>query len=364
MRRILLAALALLLLAMPVHAQEAAEPDVTFGAEKLEYALDEETREALSGTSPTSAGDFGKELWHIVSSAISGAGLALRPALVSAGKVLAAAMLCAFASSAQETDAMKLPAQLAGAFAITALCTRDVSSMIGLARETITKLSDFTALLLPVLSSSLAASGGSVSAGTLLAGGSFAMSLLTKLASGVLIPLVYVYILLSAAECATDGGGLGKIRALGGRAISLLIKGLCAVFTAYLSLSRVLTGSADAFALKAAQAAFSGMVPVVGSMLSDASESLLASAGLIRSAAGAFGILAVISMAIVPFLRLGAYYLALKLAGAIGEGAVMKPHAALLSNLASAMGYMLAIAASALWMSLVSAACFLKAVNG
>ena len=76
MRRILLAALALLLLTMPAHALE---PDLTFGAEKLEHALDEETREALSGTSPTSAGDFGKELWHIVSSAISGAGLALRP---------------------------------------------------------------------------------------------------------------------------------------------------------------------------------------------------------------------------------------------------------------------------------------------
>ena len=72
MRRILLAALALLLLTMPAHALE---PDLTFGAEKLEHALDEETREALSGTSPTSAGDFGKELWHIVSSAISGAGL-------------------------------------------------------------------------------------------------------------------------------------------------------------------------------------------------------------------------------------------------------------------------------------------------
>ena len=44
MRRILLAALALLLLAMPVHAQEPAEPDVTFGAENLEQALDEQTR--------------------------------------------------------------------------------------------------------------------------------------------------------------------------------------------------------------------------------------------------------------------------------------------------------------------------------
>ena len=56
MRRILLAALALLLLTVPAHALE---PDLTFGAEKLEHALDEETREALSGTSPTSAGDFG-----------------------------------------------------------------------------------------------------------------------------------------------------------------------------------------------------------------------------------------------------------------------------------------------------------------
>ena len=364
MRKIILAALTLAFLILPVRAQEPVEPDLTFGAESLEQALDDETRQALSDVSPTSAGDFGKELWRIVSGAISGAGLALRPALFSAGKVLAAAMLCAFAGYAQEDGGMKLPAQLAGAFAITALCTKDVSSMIGLARETVTKISDFTALLLPVLSSSLAASGGSVSAGALLAGGSFAMSLLTKLASGVLIPLVYVYILLSAAECATDGGGLGKIRALGGRALTLLMKGLCAVFTGYLSLSRVLTGSADTLALKAAQAAFSGMVPVVGSMLSDASASLLAGAGLIRSAAGAFGILAVISMAIAPFLRLGAFYLALKLAGAIADGAVMKPHAALMSNLASAMGYMLAIAASALWMSLVSAACFLKAVNG
>lgn len=85
----------------------------------------------------------------------------------------------------------------------------------------------------------------------------------------------------------------------------LSVKGLCAVFTAYLSLSRVLTGSADAMAVKAAQAAFSGMVPVVGSILSDASESLLASAGLIRSAAGAFGMLAVLAMALAPVCAAG-----------------------------------------------------------
>lgn len=364
MRKLVLALSALLLLITPALArepEEAAMPD--FGAQALEQALDGQTREALGDVSAASVGDFATQLWNIVTDALSNANLALRSALFSAGKVLAAGILCAFASGAQEDPGAKQPAQIAGAFAITALCTRDAQSMIALARETITKISDFTALLLPVLSSSLAASGGSVSAGTLLAGGSFAMSLLTKLASGVLIPLVYLYILLATAESATDGG-LGKIRELCGWAVRLSVKGLCAVFTAYLSLSRVLTGSADAMAVKAAQAAFSGMVPVVGSILSDASESLLASAGLIRSAAGAFGMLAVLAMALAPFARLGAFYLALRLAGAIGADAVSKAHAGLISNLASAMGYMLAIAASTLWMSLVSSACFLKAVGG
>ena len=361
MRKLVLALSVLLLLITPALArepEEAAMPD--FGAQALEQALDGQTREALGDVSAASVGDFATQLWNIVTDALSNANLALRSALFSAGKVLAAGILCAFASGAQEDPGAKQPAQIAGAFAITALCTRDAQSMIALARETITKISDFTALLLPVLSSSLAASGGSVSAGTLLAGGSFAMSLLTKLASGVLIPLVYLYILLATAESATDGGGLGKIRELCGWAVRLSVKGLCAVFTAYLSL----TGSADAMAVKAAQAAFSGMVPVVGSILSDASESLLASAGLIRSAAGAFGMLAVLAMALAPFARLGAFYLALRLAGAIGADAVSKAHAGLISNLASAMGYMLAIAASTLWMSLVSSACFLKAVGG
>lgn len=321
MRKLVLALSVLLLLITPALArepEEAAMPD--FGAQALEQALDGQTREALGDVSAASVGDFATQLWNIVTDALSNANLALRSALFSAGKVLAAGILCAFASGAQEDPSAKQPAQIAGAFAITALCTRDAQSMIALARETITKISDFTALLLPVLSSSLAASGGSVSAGTLLAGGSFAMSLLTKLASGVLIPLVYLYILLATAESATDGGGLGKIRELCGWAVRLSVKGLCAVFTAYLSLSRVLTGSADAMAVKAAQAAFSGMVPVVGSILSDASESLLASAGLIRSAAGAFGMLAVLAMALAPFARLGAFYLALRLAGAIGAG--------------------------------------------
>ncbi len=207
---------------------------------------------------------FATQLWNIA--CLSNFNLALRSALFSAGKVLAAESLCAFASGAQEDPGAKqaAPAQIAGVW-LSRLCTRDAQSMIALgARDDYEKFSDFTALLPGASSSSLAASGGSVSAGTLLAGGSFAMSLLTKLASGVLIPLVYsifCWRLPKARQTAAGSENPGALRMAG----AAEREGLCAVFTAYLSLSRVLTGSADAMAVKAAQAAFSGMVPVVGS---------------------------------------------------------------------------------------------------
>ena len=364
MQKLIFALLTAFLLSVPALAADGA--DVTaedFGAQALEDALDAETREALSDVTPSSGGNFGKELLKILTDALTRSQSGLRAAVLAGGKVLAAGLLCGFAAGAQDDAKRQGAAMIAGAFAITALCTRDVHSMLGLARETVCKISDFTALLLPVLSSALAASGGSVSAGALLAGGSVAMSVLTKLSTGLLIPLVYVYILLSAAESASGGAGLGKVRELAGWTVCLLIKGVCAVFTAYLSLTRVLSAPADAAAVKAAQAAFSGMVPVVGSILSDASESLLAGAGLIRSAAGLFGLLAVFAMAAAPFLKLAGFYLVLRVAGAISVDAVCKPHAALISHLSSAMGYMLAICAGAIWMGIISAACFLQAVG-
>ena len=362
MRRGVIVLLLLLALRVSVCAADyTAQEAEILGADKLTTALDAQTIDALDGVTPTSGGNFGKQLWKLVTDALSGSSGILRGAMLTAGKVLAAALCCAFAANVQE-DGPKEPALVAGAFAITALCTRDFQSMIGLARQTMDEIASFTSLLLPVMSSSLAASGGAVSAGALLAGSSLAMSVLTSLCSGLLIPLVYLYILLAAAESAVDGGGLSKIRELCGWAVGLGTKGVCRAFTAYLTLSRLLTAPADTAAVKAAQAAFSGMVPVVGSILSDASGSLLASAALIRSSAGLFGMLAVLAMAIGPFLKLGAGYLALRLAAAVCMDAICKPHAALIGNLASAMGYMLAIIASATWMSLVSASCFLKAV--
>ena len=115
---------------------------------------------------------------------------------------------------------------------------------------------------------------------------------------------------------------------------------------------------------KAAKATLSGAVPVVGGIISDASESVLAAAGVLKSSAGVFGMLAVIAIALAPFVRIAVEYLAMRLTAAVGGAFGSPAHTQLLSAVSTAMGYLLAMTGSCALMALISSCCFMKAVSG
>jgi stage III sporulation protein AE len=56
----------------------------------------------------------------------------------------------------------------------------------------------------------------------------------------------------------------------------------------------------------------SSMVPVVGGILADAAETVLAGAGILRRTVGIFGMLSILAMCIPPFLQLGIHFLVYK----------------------------------------------------
>ena len=85
--------------------------------------------------------------------------------------------------------------------------------------------------------------------------------------------------------------GLDKLADGLKKLISWLLCGAVTAFTLYLSVSGVLTGSADRAAVKAAQTAVSGAVPVVGSILAESAEMVLSAAHSLRAAIGAAGVL-------------------------------------------------------------------------
>ena len=105
------------------------------------------------------------------------------------------------------------------------------------------------------------------------------------------------------------------------------------------------------------------MVPVIGGMLSDASEAILVSAGIVKGAVGLYGLLAVLAIWIQPFLQIGAQYLLLKLTAAICGVFGTKQASDLIQDFSTAMGFLLAMTGTMCLLLLISTVCFVKGVR-
>ena len=130
------------------------------------------------------------------------------------------------------------------------------------------------------------------------------------------------------------------------KAVSWALGGSLAAFTLYLTLTGAVSGAADQAAVRAAKAVLSGTVPVVGGILSDAAETLLAGAGVLRGGIGIFGTLGVLAICAYPFLHLGIQYLLYRGAGFLAEAAGGGPLPKLIGGLGSAFALVLGMTAS------------------
>ena len=156
---------------------------------------------------------------------------------------------------------------------------------------------------------------------------------------------------------------LAKLRDFIKWLLSWCLKITLYLFTGYISVTGVISGTADASALKVTKLAISGMVPVVGGILSEASESVLVGASVLKNAAGVYGLLALVAVWIAPFLEIGLQYILLKATAALCGGFGSKRASELIQNFSGAMGLLLAMTATICVMLMISTVCFMKGVG-
>ncbi len=304
----------------------------------------------------TEGGDFDRGLAGLFNEALARAGDLLRRSIVTAGKLLAIAALCALAKGAGEDT---LPTvEIAGALAITALTVSDMGTMIGLGRDTIAKMNVFSDVLLPVMAVLTAATGQVTSAAVRQGATILFVQLLLSLVDCILVPLLYAYVAVCCAQAAVGNPGLGKVAGLIKSAVQSMLTGVLLAFVGYLTASGAIAGTADAAAIKAAKLAMGRMIPVVGGILADAAESVLAGAGILKGSVGAAGLLVVLSICITPFLRLGLHYLTYKAAAALTATIASPRLSQLVDSIGSAFGLVLGMTGACallLLFSLVSA---------
>ena len=342
MSKLILAVVLIFALAIPASAVEFTAPQVPEGGAEL---------------MPEDTGSFAAGLTELLRDAVLG----LRPDLKEASKVslgvIAAVMMVSVLQSF--SGSVKTVANLAGATAIAAGLLLSANSLIRLGSQTVTEISEYGKLLLPVMTAAMAAQGGAASSTALYAGTAVFDAVLSTLISRLLNPMVYLFLALSAANGAIGENILGKLRDL----VSWSLKTILMVFTTYMTVTGVVSGTTDAAALKATKVTISSVVPVVGGILSDASEAVLVSAGLMQNAAGIYGILAVLAVFLSPFLKIGVHYLILKLTAAVCGIFGEKGLTELIGDFSTAMGLLLAMTGSECLLLLISTVCFLKGVG-
>jgi len=281
-------------------------------------------------------------------------------------KLLAVALICAMGRGMEQTGrTSSLSAvRLAGALAITALTMTDVAAMIGLGRDTIARMDLFAAVLLPVMAI-LTALSGSVTAAAVRQGATVLFSKgLVAVMDGVLVPMVYAYVVVSCARAACGAPGLERLAQGIRSAVTGVLTVLLVVFVGYLTASGAIAGSVDVSRVKAARMAISRAIPVVGGILADASETVLAGAGALRGSVGAAGMLVVLAICLTPFLHLGAQYLIYKGTAALCAVAAPAELAGLIDAIGSAFGLILGMTGASALILLVSVVSAVLSVSG
>ena len=345
MRRLLLLFGLILMLSVPVCAAELTAPEVPESA--VDYM-------------PSDPTNLQEGIGQVIRQAIYRIRPDLREAAQVCTGILGAVMIVSLLGTM--ADGIEKCADLAGTVAVSLLFLTSAGALINLGAQTVRQISDYGKLLLPVLTAALSAQGGVTTSAALYSATALFDAILSGLISRVLIPLVYVFLALATANSALGEDLLKKFRDSVKWMMTWILKTILYIFTGFISITGVVSGPTDAAVLKAAKLTISGVVPVVGGILSDASEAVLVSAATVKNAVGLYGLFAVLALWMGPFLRIGAHYLMLRLTGMVCGIFGSKRLCELIQDFAGAMGFLVAMTGAGCLMLLISTVCFMRGV--
>ena len=349
---IALAALVLLTLTATVRAE---------GLDDVVSAAPEAAREAAAEIESGSF-DLGAILGDIVKNALFGGEDPVKDALKNAAAVFAASLLTALCAAFTGEGGGINASWLAGTLAVAAAAMGGVGSMIGSCERAIDDLCAFSAALLPTLATASAATGTAASSAANLAAASLFMALMSSLTKNVIVPLIYAFVAASAASAAF-GGMISSAVKLIKWAINTLLIVIATAFTLYLTITGVISSRVDAAAVKLTRTAIGNLVPVVGRIIADASESVAAGFDTLRSAAGVIGMIAIIAIAAGPVIKAAANHLAFKAAAALSEPIAGKEISSLIGDIGTAMGFSMGTVGLCSAMLIISVTVTIRAVS-
>ena len=337
--------LCLLLLWTPAQAEDVFSGQQTQGQTSMQSALDGEAQSLLSGISAD--GDLAQSLYTILQRTQSEQQGAVKSALSTLSRVAVVLIFCGCAGGIAKTSRLPpLALCMVGALGVTAVVYRDLSGLMGLCTSTAEEIRVFSKSMLPVMMTAVALTGAPTTAALAYSGTLFALDLCISLVTGVFVPAVSAYVAMITVNAAIGNDMLSRLAAFLKWLTVGTLKLLLTAFFSYLTISGTVSHGLDSNAVKATKFALSGSVPVVGSILSGATDTVLSGAVVLKNTLGVFGMLCIAAICLIPFVRVGISYLVFRAGTALLSPVCPPQLAGLLDGLTGSIGLILGMLGS------------------
>lgn len=215
--------------------------------------------------------------------------------------------------SANDVNYVNSYVDMATSLSISSVILLDVRSVLSLCMQSIYEVNLLSKGLMPSMVATISISGAPSTATLHYSATMFAFDLIITLIHNVLFPFTYIYISIITVNATIPNDLLIRLANFIKWGVISSLKFIVTAFITYISISGAVSGNADAFAIKTTKLLVSSAVPVVGSIISDASESMLVGASVIKNSIGVFGIFATVSICLVPILYILANFFMFKI---------------------------------------------------
>lgn len=229
---------------------------------------------------------------------------------------------------------------------IATVIMSNFSSIITLTKEAVANMISFIQLLFPLLMTLMLASGSVVSVNLVQPIILFVINLISNIFQTIIIPIILVSTALSIISRISDRIQINKLSKFLKSSSIWIIGILLTIFVGVLSIEGTLGSSVDGITAKTAKAAISTFIPVVGKVLGDAVDTVIGCSAILKNAIGIVGVIVVITICIVPILKLAIITVIYHLTSALCEPIADDKIVGLIAQMADTFKILLAILCS------------------
>jgi len=269
-------------------------------------------KSSLSNFSPAGLFKF------VVGKLVDAAKAPLKAVTALFGILLACALLNTMKNSFGEKP-LKSVFDIVCTLCIAAVLLVPVSQCISYAAQIITDSANFMLTFLPVFVTLVAASGHPASAVTFQGLLVMASQFIAQIASTTFVPMVDMYLAFCVVGSISPGVNIGSIAGFVRKVVNFGLILSITIFTGILTVQGLISQAADTVTIKTAKFVVGSVVPVIGSVISEAVNTVVSCANLLKTTTGAFAIVVFIVTFLPPLLNCLMWMLATDLSIAIAE---------------------------------------------